>query len=63
LLVALALFVPLILVIWLVGREMGIYRAEDAEFYAKPEFVDRLSRDLGAQILDVKARGKMADKL
>jgi hypothetical protein len=56
----LLIFVPFLYALWLIGRELGIFTAEDASGFAVPGDVDHLARELGAQVIDVKARGKMA---
>lgn len=43
------------LVLWGVARELGAFRAKDAEQYANPAEVDRLAHELGSLILDVQA--------
>lgn len=57
------IFGPLIslaVVIWVVLRELGIFRAEDAQLFADSNSVDRIAYEIGALILDVQARGKFA---
>jgi hypothetical protein len=54
------LLVPFLYALWLIGRELGIWTAADAVDFGSPNDVDHIARELGAQIMDVKARGKMA---
>ena len=56
------LFVGVAIVLWGVVRELGIFRATDAEGFAPPANVDRISFETGALILDVKARGTLAGR-
>jgi len=58
--ILLLLLVPFLYALWLLGRELGIWTADDSSNFANPSDVDHLARELGAQIIDVKARGKMA---
>lgn len=62
LLIAFALVAPVIVLLWLGGRQLGIFRVEDAFGFANPEYVDRISRELGAHIIDIQSSGKMAEK-
>ena len=57
------LFVGLVVVFWNIVRELGLFKAEDAQFVADPNNVDRISREVGALIIDVQARGKLAGKV
>lgn len=60
LIILLLIFVPFLYALWLIGRELGIFTADDASSFAVPGDVDHLARELGAHVIDVKARGKMA---
>ena len=53
-------FIGLTLILWAIIRELGVFKAEDAQFYADPENIDRIAHEVGALILDVQARGKLA---
>jgi hypothetical protein len=46
--------------LWLIFREAGIVRAEDAGWFVNTDNLDRISYEAGALILDVQARGKLA---
>jgi hypothetical protein len=54
------LFLAVILIIWAVVRELGAFTADDAQLYADPDNIDRIAHEVGALILDVQARGKLA---
>lgn len=56
------LFIGVAIVLWGIVRELGIFRAADAEGFAPPSNVDRISYEAGALILDVKARGTLAGR-
>lgn len=59
----LLIFGPLISVAgiaWVVLRELGIFKASDAQLYADSNNVDQISYEIGALILDVQARGTLA---
>lgn len=54
------LFIGTALILWVIIRELGVFRADDAQYYATPANVDRIAHEAGALILDVQARGKLA---
>ncbi|MFE6735702.1 hypothetical protein [Microbacterium sp. NPDC057650] len=60
LIVVFGLFLGLALLAWVAIRELGVFRATDAEGFAPPQNVDRVSYEAGTLILDVQARGAMA---
>jgi hypothetical protein len=62
LLVVFVFVAPVIVLLWLGSRQLGLFRVEDAFGFANPEFVDRISRELGAHIIDIQSSGKMAEK-
>ena len=47
-------------VLWALLRELGMFKATDAELYVDSKNVDHISYEVGALILDVQARGKFA---
>lgn len=47
-------------ILWAVLRELGMFKATDAELYVDSKNVDYISYEVGALILDVQARGKFA---
>lgn len=47
-------------IIWALLRELGMFKATDAELYVDSKNVDYVSYEVGALILDVQARGKFA---
>lgn len=53
-------FVGLAVIGWIVFRELGLFKAEDAQFYADSANMDRIAFEAGALILDVQTRGKLA---
>jgi hypothetical protein len=57
------IFGPLIslaVLVWVILRELGIFGAGDAQLFANTKNVDQISYEVGALILDVQARGKLA---
>ncbi|MFT4136659.1 hypothetical protein [Microbacterium sp.] len=54
------LFIGIAILGWVVIRELGVFRAQDAQRFAPPENVDRVAFELGTLILDVQSRGKLA---
>ena len=54
------LFIGLTVIIWTIVRELGVFTAGDAQFYADPANIDRIAFEAGALILDVQTRGKLA---
>lgn len=48
------LFVGLVVIVWAIVRELGIFRAAEAQLYADPANVDRISHELGALILETQ---------
>lgn len=56
-------FIGVVLLAWLVVREAGVFRAVDAQKFAPVQNVDRVAYQAGALILDVQARGKLAEKV
>lgn len=54
------LFIGMAVIIWVIAREMGVFKAADAQLYADPDNIDRIAHEVGALILDVQARGKLA---
>ena len=56
------LFIGLAVVVWAVLRELGVFKAEDAQLFADPRNVDSISYEIGALILDVQSRGKLAGR-
>lgn len=61
--VLLLIFGPLVglaAIVWAIFRELGLFQATDAQLYAEPKNVDHISYEMGALILDVQARGKLA---
>jgi hypothetical protein len=55
-------FAGLTVIIWTIFRELGVFKADDAQLYAEPANMDRIAFDAGALILDVQTRGKRAGK-
>ncbi|GAB3131985.1 hypothetical protein [Marisediminicola antarctica] len=53
-------FMGVIVIIWAIARELGVFKADDAQLFADPANMDRIAFDAGALILDVQARGKLA---
>jgi hypothetical protein len=63
--VLLLIFGPLVglaAIVWAILRELGIFKATDAQLYADTRNVDHISYEVGALIMDVQARGKLAGK-
>jgi hypothetical protein len=61
--VLLLIFGPLVglaAIVWAILRELGMFQATDAQLYADTKNVDHISYEVGALILDVQARGKLA---
>lgn len=56
------LFMGLTVIIWAIFRELGVFKADDAQLYADPANMDRIAFEAGALILDVQTRGKFAGK-
>lgn len=56
-------FVGLVVLVWLGVRELGVFRATDAQKFAPVANVDAVAHHAGALILDVQARGKLAEKI
>ncbi|MFK4759362.1 hypothetical protein ACI3KS_00360 [Microbacterium sp. ZW T5_45] len=56
-------FIGLVVLLWLGVRELGIFRATDAQRFAPVANVDRVAFDAGALILDIQARGTLADRI
>jgi hypothetical protein len=56
------LLLGLIVIIWAIVRELGAFKADDAQLYATPENIDRIAYEVGALIIDVQARGTLAGK-
>jgi hypothetical protein len=56
------LFAGIAVIGWTALRELGIFRAEDAQSFADTRNIDHISYEVGALILDVQARGKLAGK-
>lgn len=56
------LFAAFAVIAWALLRELGIFKAEDAQSFADTQNIDRIHYELGALILDVQARGKLAGK-
>lgn len=56
------LFLGLTVIIWTIFRELGVFKADDAQLYADPANMDRIAFEAGALILDVQTRGKLAGK-
>jgi hypothetical protein len=56
------LFIGFTLILWAIIRELGVFRADYAQLYAEPDNIDRIAHEMGALILDVQARGKLAGK-
>ena len=52
----------LFLIAWAIIRELGVFTADDAQLYAKSENIDRIAYEVGALVIDVQARGKLAGK-
>jgi len=52
-----------VFVVWYFLRELGMFKADDAELFADPNNIDRIARDAGALIIDVQSRGKLAAKV
>jgi len=55
-------FIGFTLIIWALVRELGVFKAEDAQSYADADNIDRIAHEVGALILDVQARGKFAGR-
>lgn len=55
-------FVGIAVIVWVVIRELGVFKAADAQLYADPDNMDRIAFEVGALIMDVQARGKLAGK-
>ena len=53
-------FAGFLVLVWAVLRELGVFKATDAQLYADSASVDRIAFEAGALILDVQARGKLA---
>ncbi len=58
-----SVFGPLFVLFWAARTELGLFQAEDAPGYSNVNNVDHISHTIGAFILDIKARGKFADKM
>lgn len=56
------LFMGLTVIIWAIFRELGVFKADDAQLYADPANMDRIAFEAGALILDVQTRGRLAGK-
>ena len=56
------LFAALAIISWTILRELGMFSAEDAQSFADTHNIDHISYEVGALILDVQARGKLAGK-
>lgn len=56
-------FIGLVVLVWLVVRELGVFRATDAQKFAPIANVDKVAYQAGALIIDVQARGKLAEKI
>lgn len=54
------IFIGIALIIWVILRELGDFKATDASLYADTHNLDNISYEVGALILDVQARGKFA---
>lgn len=55
-------FAGFFVLVWAVMRELGVFKATDAQMYVDSASVDRIAFEAGALILDVQARGKLAGK-
>lgn len=55
-------FIGVVVIVWNLVREAGIFTADDAQLFAAPGNIDRIAREAGALIIDVQARGKLAGK-
>lgn len=56
------LFAGFAIISWTILRELGMFSAEDAKSFADTHNIDHISYEVGALILDVQARGKLAGK-
>lgn len=54
------IFSGLVVLGWLIIRELGVFKASDAQSFADSDNMDRIAYELGALVLDVQARGKLA---
>lgn len=55
-------FIGFTLIIWALVRELGVFKADDAQSFADADNIDRIAHEVGALILDVQARGKLAGR-
>jgi len=54
------LFAAFAIISWTILRELGMFSAKDAQSFADTHNIDHISYEVGALILDVQARGKLA---
>lgn len=55
-------FIGVVVIVWNLVREAGMFTADDAQLFAAPGNIDRIAREAGALIIDVQARGKLAGR-
>ena len=55
-------FIGFTVVLWALVRELGVFKADDAQSFADADNIDRIAHEVGGLILDVQARGKLAGR-